>query len=95
MQAYSDSKLFVTALASVVARLWPDVLSNAVDPGWVPTRMGRPGAPDDLDLGHATQAWLAVSREPDAMGSGRYWHHQSRQAPVSRSEEHTSELQSP
>src|SRR3954451_11637103 len=48
--SYSDSKLFVTALAVAVARLWPDVLSNAVDPGWVPTRMGGPGAPDDLRL---------------------------------------------
>jgi NAD(P)-dependent dehydrogenase (short-subunit alcohol dehydrogenase family) len=47
-QAYSDSKLYVTALAFAVARHWPDVLSNAVDPGWVPTRMGGPDAPDDL-----------------------------------------------
>src|SRR5579863_8759384 len=28
-QAYCDSKLYVTALAVAVARLWPDVLSNA------------------------------------------------------------------
>ena len=49
--SYSDSKLFVTTLAAAVARLWPDVLSNAVDPGWVPTKMGGPGAPDDLRLG--------------------------------------------
>src|SRR4051812_20703993 len=40
--SYSDSKLFVTTLAAAVARIWPDVLSNAVDPGWVPTRMGGP-----------------------------------------------------
>lgn len=32
--SYSDSKLFVTALAAAVARLWPDVISSAVDPGW-------------------------------------------------------------
>src|SRR4051794_12302479 len=38
------SKLFVTTLSAAVARLLPDVLSNAVDPGWVPTRMGGPGA---------------------------------------------------
>jgi NAD(P)-dependent dehydrogenase (short-subunit alcohol dehydrogenase family) len=43
--SYSDSKLFVTTLAVAVARIWPDVYSNAVDPGWVPTRMGGPGAP--------------------------------------------------
>ena len=47
-QAYSDSKLYVTALAFAGARRWPDVFSNAVDPGWVPTKMGGPGAPDDL-----------------------------------------------
>jgi NAD(P)-dependent dehydrogenase (short-subunit alcohol dehydrogenase family) len=54
-RAYSESKLYVTALAFAVARRWPDVLSNAVDPGWVPTRMGGPRAPDDLEMGHLTQ----------------------------------------
>jgi NAD(P)-dependent dehydrogenase (short-subunit alcohol dehydrogenase family) len=49
--SYSDSKLFVTTLAMAVARLWPNVFSNAVNPGWVPTKMGGPGAPDDLRLG--------------------------------------------
>ncbi|SEI88636.1 NAD(P)-dependent dehydrogenase, short-chain alcohol dehydrogenase family [Azotobacter beijerinckii] len=79
--SYSDSKLFVTALAAAVARLWPDVFSNAVDPGWVPTRMGGPGAPDDLRLGHLTQEWLATSSDPEALTSGGYWHHQRRQQP--------------
>jgi NAD(P)-dependent dehydrogenase (short-subunit alcohol dehydrogenase family) len=77
--SYSDSKLFVTALAVAVARRWPDVLSNAVDPGWVPTPMGGPGAPDDLELGHRTQEWLAVSDDPDALTTGGYWHHQQQQ----------------
>lgn len=77
--SYSDSKLYVTALAMAVARLWPDVLSNAVDPGWVPTKMGGPNAPDDLRLGHLTQEWLAVSDDPEARTSGGYWHHQRRQ----------------
>ena len=62
--SYSDSKLLVTTLAMAVARLWPDVLSNAVDPGWVPTKMGGAGAPDDLRLGHLTQEWLATSDDP-------------------------------
>jgi len=79
--SYSDSKLFVTTLAAAVARLWPTVLSNAVDPGWVPTRMGGPGAPDDLDLGHLTQEWLATSDDPEARTTGGYWHHQERRAP--------------
>ena len=78
---YPDSKLFVTTLAAAVARLWPDVLSNAVDPGWVPTRMGGPGAPDDLRLGHLTQEWLATSNDPDAKTSGGYWHHKRRTEP--------------
>lgn len=76
--SYSDSKLFVAALAAAVARRWPDVLSNAVDPGWVPTRMGGPGAPDDLGLGHLTQEWLATSDDPAALTSGGYWHHRRR-----------------
>jgi len=54
VQAYCDSKLFITALAFAVARRWPDVRAHAVDPGWVPTRMGGPGAPDDLELGSLT-----------------------------------------
>jgi NAD(P)-dependent dehydrogenase (short-subunit alcohol dehydrogenase family) len=79
--SYQDSKLFVTTLAAAVARLWPDVFSNAVDPGWVPTRMGGPGAPDDLRLGHLTQEWLATSDDPDARTSDGYWYHQRRTEP--------------
>ena len=81
-QAYSESKLYVTALAFALARRWPDVLSNAVDPGWVPTKMGGPGAPDDLEMGHLTQTWLAVSDDPAATVSGGYWHHRQRQTPA-------------
>src|SRR3954471_1684031 len=79
--SYSDSKLLVTTLAMVVARLWPNALSNAVDPGWVPTRMGGAGAPDDLRLGHLTQEWLATNDDPDALTSGGDWHHRRRSEP--------------
>ena len=73
---YGDSKLMVTALAAAVARLWPGVVANAVDPGWVPTRMGGPDATDDLREGHLTQTWLAASDDPEARSTGGYWHHQ-------------------
>lgn len=81
-RAYSESKLYLTALAFAVARHWPDVLSNAVDPGWVPTKMGGAGAPDDLTLGHLTQTWLAASHDPAAKVSGGYWHHRKQQKPA-------------
>jgi NAD(P)-dependent dehydrogenase (short-subunit alcohol dehydrogenase family) len=79
--SYSDSKLFVTTLAMAVARRWADVFSNAVDPGWVPTKMGGAGAPGDLRLGHLTQEWLATSDDPEARTSGGYWYHQRRTEP--------------
>ena len=60
-QAYAESKLHDALLAFAMARRWPDVKSNVVEPGWVATRMGGPNAPDDLDQGHRTQAWLAAS----------------------------------
>jgi NAD(P)-dependent dehydrogenase (short-subunit alcohol dehydrogenase family) len=78
---YSDTKLLVTTLSAAVARHWPEVITNAVDPGWVPTRMGGPGASDDLGLGHLTQEWLAASNDPDALTSGGYWYHQKRLRP--------------
>jgi NAD(P)-dependent dehydrogenase (short-subunit alcohol dehydrogenase family) len=81
-QAYAESKLYVTALALALARLWPDVLSNAVDPGWVPTKMGGPAATGDLRLGYLTQTWLAVSNDAAATVSGGYWYHRQRQAPA-------------
>ena len=66
----------MTTLALAIARRWPDVTSNAVDPGWVPTRMGGPGAPDDLEEGHLTQVRLAVGNDPIAQRSGQVLHHQ-------------------
>jgi NAD(P)-dependent dehydrogenase (short-subunit alcohol dehydrogenase family) len=79
-QAYSDSKLLDVVLAFAVARRWPSVRANAVDPGWVPTRMGGAGAPDDLAEGAATQVWLAVSDDAGARVSGRYLHHRRARA---------------
>ena len=81
--AYSDSKLHDVLLAFAVARRWPDVLSNALEPGWVPTKMGGPGAPDDLDAAHRTQVWLAVSEDAAARVSGSYFYHLRPRAPHS------------
>jgi NAD(P)-dependent dehydrogenase (short-subunit alcohol dehydrogenase family) len=75
-QAYADSKLFDVVLAFAVARHWPDVLSNALEPGWVSTKMGGPGAPDDLSLAPVTQVWLATSDDPKALVTGNYFFHQ-------------------
>jgi NAD(P)-dependent dehydrogenase (short-subunit alcohol dehydrogenase family) len=83
-RACSESKLYVVALAFAVARRWPDVLSNALDPGWVPTKMGGRGAPDDLEQGHLTQTWLATSDDPAATTSGKYWFHRAPQAPATQ-----------
>lgn len=75
-QAYADSKLHVVWLAFAVARLWPATCSNSVEPGWVATRMGGPGAPDDLSQGPVTQAWLAAGDDPLVTFTGEHFYHQ-------------------
>lgn len=78
--SYSDTKLFVTTLSATVADRWaPRVSANAVDPGWVPTKMGGAGAPDDFDLGHETQERLAT--DPHLAVTGGYWHHGEQRQP--------------
>jgi len=81
-RAYAESKLHVVAFAFFLAQRWPKVLSNAVDPGWVRTRMGGASAPVDIHTGQRTQSWLAVSTDPAAMVSGRYWHHMNPELPA-------------
>lgn len=83
MQAYCETKLHVAALAAALSKRWPDTISNAVDPGWVPTRMGGPSAPDDLEQGHLTQTWLAVGSDRSAETTGGYWRHHQKQRPAS------------
>jgi NAD(P)-dependent dehydrogenase (short-subunit alcohol dehydrogenase family) len=80
-QAYGESKLHDVLLAFAVARQWPEVLSNALEPGWVATRMGGSSAPDDLDQGHRTQVWLAVSNDAAARVTGAYFYHLKQRAP--------------
>jgi NAD(P)-dependent dehydrogenase (short-subunit alcohol dehydrogenase family) len=80
-QAYSDTKLHDVLLAFAIARHWPDVFSNAVEPGWVATKMGGPNATDDLHEGYRTQVWLAGSEDPTAKVTSRYFYHMRTKAP--------------
>jgi NAD(P)-dependent dehydrogenase (short-subunit alcohol dehydrogenase family) len=89
--AYAESKLHDVLLAFGIARRWPEVRSNAVEPGWVATRMGGPGASDDLDQGHRTQVWLAVSDDPGAQVTGKLFFHLRERA--ANPEAHDVELQ--
>ena len=73
--SYSNSKLHVLMLSMAVARKWKTVYSNCIDPGWVPTRMGGNGAPDDLQKGYETQVWLATSDDGNAKVTGQYFFH--------------------
>jgi NAD(P)-dependent dehydrogenase (short-subunit alcohol dehydrogenase family) len=79
--AYAESKLHDAMLAFAVARRWPSVFSNSLEPGWVPTTMGGPGAPDDMDQAHLTQAWLAAGEDPRAQVTGKYFYHLKRMEP--------------
>lgn len=81
-KVYAETKLQLVALAFALARRWPEVLSHAVDPGWVRTRMGGAAAPVDIDTGQRTQAWLAVSDDPRVLVSGQYWHNQQAEEPA-------------
>jgi NAD(P)-dependent dehydrogenase (short-subunit alcohol dehydrogenase family) len=84
--SYSDSKFQIVLLAKAVARAFPSVYANAVNPGWVPTKMGGEGAPDDLDEGVATQVWLATSEDKAAKVSGKYFFHRKQVRPASGAE---------
>ena len=79
--AYAESKLHDATLAFAVARRWPDVYANALEPGWAPTKMGGPGAPDDVAQAHLTQAWLVAGDDPKADVTGAYFYHLRRTEP--------------
>jgi hypothetical protein len=51
--------------------------------------MGGAGAPDDLSQGPVTQAWLAVSDDPAATVSGRYFYHRQPRQPAPAAADHT------
>ena len=79
--AYAEEQAARRAAGLRCGTALADVLANALEPGWVPTRMGGAGAPDDMDQAHRTQAWLAVSDDPSAKTTGEYLHHLRRRAP--------------
>src|SRR5215469_11397869 len=79
--ACAESKLCDVLLAFAVARRWKTVLSNALEPGWVATKMGGPSALGDLQKAHVTQAWLATSDDPLARSTGEYFYHQNLREP--------------
>jgi NAD(P)-dependent dehydrogenase (short-subunit alcohol dehydrogenase family) len=87
-QAYAESKFYDVVLAFAVARLWPSVRANALEPGWVPTRMGGEGAPGDMSKAHLTQAWLAVGNDALALSSGEYFYHKARRPPNPLTRDH-------
>ena len=93
-QAYSDTKLHDVLLAFAVARRWPGTLSNALEPGWVATKMSGPKATGDLDAAHWTQVWLATSDDAGAMVSGEYFYHMRLRKPngITRAAERQEKL---
>ena len=52
-------------------------IRDGYQPRWVVA-----GASDDLEMGHLTQTWLAISDDPAATVSGRYWYHRQQQHPA-------------
>ena len=79
--AYAESKLCDVLLAFAVARRWKEAKSNALEPGWVATKMGGPSAPDDLQQGCLTQVWLATSEDALARSTGNYFYHRKLREP--------------
>jgi NAD(P)-dependent dehydrogenase (short-subunit alcohol dehydrogenase family) len=73
MAAYSASKLHNVLFAKAFARRFPEVKSNALDPGWMPTKMGGGSAPGNFDDSIASYVMLAEGEEALAKKSGRYF----------------------
>jgi NAD(P)-dependent dehydrogenase (short-subunit alcohol dehydrogenase family) len=71
--SYSASKAALNALTRMTADASKgrNVLVNAVDPGWVRTQMGGPGAPRSVEKGAETIVWLATL--PDGGPTGKFF----------------------
>lgn len=71
--AYCASKLHNILFAKAFARRWPDVQSNALDPGWVATKMGGSAATGSADAAVETYVMLAEGEEESAKKTGHYF----------------------
>jgi len=71
--SYAVSKAALNALTRMVADAAREanVLVNSVDPGWVRTQMGGPGAPRSIEQGVETIVWLATL--PDRGPTGGFF----------------------
>src|SRR6266699_4136639 len=67
-RAYAESKLLDVTLAFALARRWPEVPSNAVDPGWVPTRMGGPTPPTTSTWASRPRSGWPPATTPEPLG---------------------------
>ena len=85
--AYAESKLHDAMLAFAIARRWRGVFSNSLEPGWVATKMGGSGAPDDINQAHLTQVWLAAGDDPKADVTGQYFYHLRRTKPNAQAQD--------
>jgi NAD(P)-dependent dehydrogenase (short-subunit alcohol dehydrogenase family) len=72
-KAYCESKYHNTLLAKAFARRFPEVKSNAMDPGWVATKMGGSSATGILESAIETYVMLAEGEEEAANKTGRYF----------------------
>ena len=71
--AYGVGKAAMNALTVVAARDVPAFVKvNAMDPGWVATRMGGPAAPRSPEQAADTAVWLATL--PDDGPTGGFFH---------------------
>ena len=78
-QGYADSKLHIVMLAKAFARRFPGVESNALDPGWVATKMGGASATGDIEKAADTYVLLA---DGDS-GTGKYYFDSKAREPTS------------
>jgi len=66
-EIYANSKFHMVMLASAVARRWPHVKSNSLDPGWVATKMGGKSAPGDINA--AVDMYIELATKTEETGT--------------------------